>query len=81
MWKATDEGTVTYDRQEPIRSEVRNAFTDSLRILWVVLAALGALALVPTLFMKVFALSQVTDENWGMKEEKKVKDVESGEKS
>jgi hypothetical protein len=45
---------------------VRTAFSESLRVLWIVLIPLGGIGLLFALWMKEIKLETVTDENWGM---------------
>jgi hypothetical protein len=42
--------------EEPLRTEVRVAFADSLRVVWEVIAGIGALGLVVSLLMKALPL-------------------------
>ncbi|KAI5481616.1 major facilitator superfamily protein [Pseudohyphozyma bogoriensis] len=59
---------------EPLRDEVRKAFSQSLRVLWIVLIPFGGVGLIVSLFMKSLPLDTVTDEQWGMKEKPKNKE-------
>jgi len=61
---------------EPLRSVVRDAFTESLRVLWQVLTGLCGLGFIVSIFMGVHSLAVHTDENWGMVEKGKKDDDE-----
>ncbi|KAK4704677.1 hypothetical protein P7C70_g1530, partial [Phenoliferia sp. Uapishka_3] len=64
---------------EPLRSEVRKAFADSLRVIWQVMIALAGLGLVTALLMKSLALATTMDSEWGLEERLAVADAERGE--
>lgn len=52
---------------DPLRAQVKAAFADSIRVIWWVCAALGAVGLVTTMVgMKELGLHVVTDEVWGL---------------
>ncbi|KIO20590.1 hypothetical protein M407DRAFT_220214 [Tulasnella calospora MUT 4182] len=62
---------------EPIRHEVRAAFADSLKVIWLTMVGVSALGLLCVLGMKELKMHEVTDDDWGMKEKKeKQKDLE-----
>ncbi|KAM0752456.1 iron permease [Meredithblackwellia eburnea MCA 4105] len=62
---------------EPLKTQVRVAFADSLRTIWQTSIGLSGLGLIVAVFMKSYKLVDVTDEKWGMEEKKaKVVDVE-----
>ncbi|KIO20949.1 hypothetical protein M407DRAFT_80977 [Tulasnella calospora MUT 4182] len=64
--------------EEPIKTEVKQAFAGSLRVIWLVMAGISAVGILPALGMKELKMHEVTDEDWGMREEKKPnEDVES----
>ncbi|KAG8939282.1 hypothetical protein FRC04_006722 [Tulasnella sp. 424] len=59
--------------EEPIKTQVKEAFASSLRTVWLVMAAISALGTVLVFGMKELRLHEVTDEDWGLKEKKKKK--------
>ncbi|KAG8925554.1 hypothetical protein FRC00_003867 [Tulasnella sp. 408] len=64
--------------EEPTKTEVKQAFAGSLRVLWLVMAGISAAGILLVLGMKELKMHEVTDEDWGLKEEKKKKgDVET----
>ncbi|THH15540.1 hypothetical protein EW146_g4959 [Bondarzewia mesenterica] len=54
---------------EPLRTTVRDAFADSLRVLWLLLIGIGGLGALSSLLMKGLALHTHTDEKWAMQAE------------
>ncbi|KIO28004.1 hypothetical protein M407DRAFT_22771 [Tulasnella calospora MUT 4182] len=62
--------------EEPVKTQVKEAFASSLRIVWLVMAALAALGTVTVFGMKELRLHEVTDEDWGLKEKKEQADAE-----
>ncbi|KIO17240.1 hypothetical protein M407DRAFT_228996 [Tulasnella calospora MUT 4182] len=63
--------------QEPIKTEVRAAFSASLRVTWLTMIGVSALGLGCVLGMRELKMHEVTDEEWGMKEKnEKQMDVE-----
>lgn len=56
---------------EPLKTQVRIAFNDSLRTIWIVCIPLAATGLISCFFLKEYKLHDVTDENWGIEEKKK----------
>ncbi|KAG9040809.1 hypothetical protein FS837_013065, partial [Tulasnella sp. UAMH 9824] len=64
--------------EEPTKTEVKQAFAGSLRVIWLVMAGISAAGILLVLGMKEIKMHEVTDEDWGMKEEKnKNGDVET----
>ncbi|KAF4564077.1 hypothetical protein EYR36_003328 [Pleurotus pulmonarius] len=53
---------------EPLKSEVRGAFAESLRVLWQVLIGVCGMGLVASLFMRHLPLHTSVDREWGMEE-------------
>jgi hypothetical protein len=51
---------------EPLKTQVRNAFADSLDVLWQVVVGIAAVGLVSSLVMKEVVMQSVTDERWGL---------------
>ncbi len=56
---------------EPLRTQVKVAFADSLRTIWFVMIALCILGFVAVLGMKEIKMHEATDEDWGMEERKR----------
>ena len=54
---------------EPLRTQVRVAFAQSLKVLWQVLAGIAGAGALASLAMKGLALHDKVDEKWGMEEE------------
>ncbi|KAF8313830.1 iron permease [Clavulina sp. PMI_390] len=54
---------------EPLRSEVRKAFSDAIRQIWYVGIGLSGLGLLCTLPAEALPLSLNTDENWGFNQQ------------
>ncbi|EGO18747.1 hypothetical protein SERLADRAFT_364217 [Serpula lacrymans var. lacrymans S7.9] len=52
--------------EEPLKSEVRVAFADSLCVLWQVLIGVAGLGLLVSLVMKALPLHTSTDKEWGV---------------
>lgn len=53
---------------EPLRTQVRDAFAESLVVLWQVLLGISALGLLSTTFMKEVPMQTVSDERFGLNE-------------
>ncbi|KAF8585267.1 MFS general substrate transporter [Ramaria rubella] len=53
---------------QPLKDEVRQAFMDSLRPIWNVLAGVCGLGLLSSLFMKGLPLHTATDDEWALKQ-------------
>ncbi len=60
---------VIKDLEEPLRSEVRRAFTDSIRVIYQVLIGIAGLGFLVSLPMKALPLHTQVDERWGMEGE------------
>ena len=60
---------------EPLRSQVRDAFSGSLVVLWQVLLGISALGLLSTSLMKEVPMQTVSDERYGLKEQVKGDDT------
>lgn len=54
------------DLDEPLRTQVREAFADGFKIIWQVMTAVAGLGLISALFMKALPLHTQLDENWGI---------------
>ncbi|KAG8903877.1 hypothetical protein FRB99_002613 [Tulasnella sp. 403] len=61
---------------EPLRTQVREAFADSLKVIWYVMAAISAVGFLFVFAMKELPMADVTDENWGIEQNEKAQDVE-----
>ena len=57
---------VIKDLPEPLRSEVRRAFADSVRVIWQVLIGVAAIGLLSCSAMKALPLHTAVDEAWGL---------------
>lgn len=62
---------------EPLKSQVQEAFLDSIRTIWKVLAGLSGLGLISSLFMEGLPLHSVTDETWALKNKEQEKETQS----
>ncbi|KZP23735.1 MFS general substrate transporter [Athelia psychrophila] len=51
---------------QPLQAEVRTAFAESIRVIWLVLIPFGGIGLICALGMKAMKLETVTDESWGV---------------
>lgn len=63
---------------EPARTQVRVAFAESIRVLWLVMIGISGVGGLAALLMKGLPLHTQVDESWGM-EEKRVGDEERGQ--
>ncbi|KIO20426.1 hypothetical protein M407DRAFT_220692 [Tulasnella calospora MUT 4182] len=64
---------------EPMGTEVREAFSSSLRVIWLTMIGLCALGLICVLGMKEIKMHEVTDEDWGIEERQRAeRDAEKG---
>ena len=54
--------------QEPLRTHVREAFADSLAVIWRVMTGIAGLGLLSSLAMKGLPLHSQVDERWGLQE-------------
>jgi len=61
---------------EPLRDQVRVAFSDSLKVLWQTLLGISALGLLSTLMMKEVPMQTVADERYGLNEQVQTKSME-----
>ncbi|KAJ6552814.1 MFS general substrate transporter [Mycena capillaripes] len=51
----------------PLKREVESAFLLSMRLIWIVMAAMSGLGLMCTLFIKDIPLARTVDSKWGVK--------------
>jgi len=65
---------------EPLRTQVRTAFAESLRVIWLVLIPFGGVGFITALWMKALKLETVTDEQWGIAVKKHVDEESVNEK-
>lgn len=54
--------------EEPLRTQVREAFADSLAVIWRVMTGIAGLGLLSSLGMKGLPLHSQVDERWGLQE-------------
>ncbi|TCD65221.1 hypothetical protein EIP91_002968 [Steccherinum ochraceum] len=64
---------------EPLQSEVKQAFAESLRVVWWTMVGISGFALLSTAMMKDIPMGSVTDETYGLDVKGKVKDIEGAE--
>ncbi|KAG8906510.1 hypothetical protein FRB99_006730 [Tulasnella sp. 403] len=57
--------------EEPLKGQVREAYAESVKVVWWVMTGLSGLGLLVALFMKELRLREVTDENWGLVDARK----------
>lgn len=55
--------------EDPLKTEVQEAFADSIRIIWLVTTAVAALGFLVSLTMQSLPLSNTLDEQWGLEEQ------------
>ena len=63
--------------QEPLRTEVRAAFADSMSIIWKTMIGISALGLIALTFMKEIKMVSHTDATYGLSENAQVEVVQS----
>ena len=61
---------------EPLRSQVRSAFADSIRTIWIVTTGIAGVALLLSLSIQNIPLTREKDEAFGFSEEKKEEEKE-----
>ena len=57
--------------EQPLRSQVEDAFAESLVVVWRVMVGIAALGLLASLLMKGLPLHTQVDESWGMEDKDK----------
>lgn len=67
--------------EEPLRTQVREAFADSLAVLWKVMAGIAGMGIISTVLMKEVPMNTETDEKWAMEHPGKEKKLEADEKA
>ena len=60
---------------EPLRTEVRQAFAASLKVIWEVLLAIAGLGLLSSFLMKAVPLHNAVDEKWALQQHKDEPDI------
>lgn len=63
--------------QEPLRSEVRTAFADSLSTIWQVMAGIGGIGIISVLIMKEVPMKAAIDAKYGLENGGEEEDVET----
>lgn len=64
--------------EEPLRSEVRAAFADSLSVVWATMAGIGGLGLISVLIMREVPMRGTIDRRYGLEGADAEADVETG---
>ncbi|KAI0083280.1 hypothetical protein BDY19DRAFT_910713 [Irpex rosettiformis] len=59
---------VISDLEEPLRTQVRDAFAESIRVIWQVMTGIAGLGLLTSLIMKGLPLHTQVDEKWGIED-------------
>jgi hypothetical protein len=54
---------------EPLKSEIRTAFSQSLKVIWEVYLGIAGIGVIASLLMKHLSLHTSTDKDWALKEE------------
>ena len=62
--------------EEPLRTQVRIAFADSMSVIWQTMIGISGLGLLFSLMMKEVQLKTVVDENYALQETKEKPDME-----
>ena len=78
--------TVVPTLPEPLQSEVKTAFAESVAVIWQVMIGIAGIGFIASLFMKGLPLHTQVDQKWGLEDEQKaptteVKDLEKGDKA
>ncbi|KAF7792049.1 hypothetical protein EIP86_003077 [Pleurotus ostreatoroseus] len=61
---------------EPLRTEVKNAFADSMSVVWKVMIGIGGLGFLSLALIREIPMQQMTDDRFGLHEGEKVSDEE-----
>ena len=61
---------------EPVRSQVRNAFGDAFAVIWQVMAGIAGIGLISTVLMKALPLHTQVDERWGLERDAPASDTD-----
>ncbi len=62
--------------QEPLKDGIQQAFADSLKVVWQVLIAVGAVGFLSSLLMKGLPLHGHMDKDWALQNDRSAADVE-----
>lgn len=54
--------------EEPLKTQVRVAFAESLKVVWEVLGAITGLGLISSFLMRALPLHTAVDEKWGLQD-------------
>ena len=66
---------------EPLRSEVRAAFADSMRVIWLVMVGISGAGLLTVVLLKEVPMKDMTDERYALEERELAGDVESSDRT
>lgn len=69
------------DLEEPLRSEVRTAFADSMRTIWYVMIGISGAGLLSVALLKEVPMKDMTDERYALEERAKIEDAEGAERT
>lgn len=64
---------------EPLRRQVREAFAESVQVIWRVMIGVSAVGLLCVFGMKEVKMHEVTDEDWGIAEQRSREKEEKGD--
>jgi hypothetical protein len=53
---------------QPLKRQVQDAFLDSMRLVWIVMAGCAAAGLVSVFLIRDIPLARTVDKKWGLKE-------------
>ncbi|BGP37005.1 hypothetical protein JCM10449v2_000909 [Rhodotorula kratochvilovae] len=67
--------------EEPLKMQVREAFAESLKVVWIVMIPFAGLGFLISLFMKSLPLNTTVDESFGIREKKNTEKVDLLEKA
>ncbi|GAA6040137.1 hypothetical protein JCM8097_002047 [Rhodosporidiobolus ruineniae] len=73
---AYDAITEIHGLEEPLKMQVRVAFAQGLRVVWLVMIPFAGVGFVVSLFMRNLTLAATVDDTFGMKEKKRSVDLE-----
>ena len=66
---------------EPLHSEVRAAFADSMRVIWLVIVGISGAGLLTVALLKEVPMKDMTDERYALEEREGGGDVESSDRT
>jgi hypothetical protein len=67
---------VIKDLPQPLQDEVRNAFGESLRVVWKVFVGVSVIGLITSIPMRGLPLHTSTDAKWALQERKRTEELE-----